>query len=74
MQLKLKSASSKKNGKHQSRIKNSNIKMHNSTLELMEKLSLAFATPIDERLLDGDVMSALDRMSIPADLLRTRKL
>ena len=40
----------------------------------MEKLSLAFATPIDEKLLDGDVMSELNRMSLPSNLLRTKKL
>ena len=40
----------------------------------MDKLSQAFATPIDEGLLDGDVMSELNRMSLPADLLRTKKL
>jgi hypothetical protein len=45
-----------------------------STLELMDKLSQAFATPLDEKLLDGDVMSELNRMSLPYDLLRTRKL
>lgn len=42
----------------------------------MDKLSLAFATPFEreEVLLDGDIMSELNRMSLPADLLRTRKL
>lgn len=45
-----------------------------STLDLMEKLSQAFATPVEERLLDGDVMSELNRMSLPAELLRTKKL
>ena len=40
----------------------------------MEKLSLAFATPADEKLLDGDIMSELNRMSLPSNLLRTRRL
>lgn len=46
----------------------------NSTLDLMDKLSQAFATPIEDVLLDGDVMSELNRMSLPAELLRTKKL
>lgn len=40
----------------------------------MDKLSQAFATPNEEVLLDGDVMSELNRMSLPAELLRTKKL
>jgi hypothetical protein len=42
-------------------------------LDLLDKLSLAFATPT-ENLLDCDVISELERMNIPADLLQTKKL
>ena len=40
----------------------------------MDKLSQAFATPIEDVLLDGDVMSELNRMSLPSTLLKTKKI
>lgn len=42
-------------------------------MDLLDKVSLAFATPADN-LLDCDVISELERMNLPADLLQTKKL